>query len=176
MASRAHNPQHLTLSALPERHRTTEYIEKALGRIEARTQLDSNGCLVCSLALDPKGYSTVGIGRTAWRTHRFVWEARCGPIPPGMTLDHKCRNKCCVNVEHLEPVSYSENTIRQREYERQLTGLKRGRNPYTDVCARGHDITVPGSRRSDGACRPCIRLLKSARRRRIRELNLPLSR
>ena len=30
----------------------------------------------------------------------------------GLELDHLCRNKCCVNPQHLEPVTRSENLKR----------------------------------------------------------------
>lgn len=52
--------------------------------------------------LDRDGYGRFGKrGRPA---HRVVWEALVGPIPVGHHLDHLCRNKACVNPDHLEPV------------------------------------------------------------------------
>ena len=35
-----------------------------------------------------------------------------GPIPEGLDLDHLCRNRWCVNPEHVEPVTRRENLIR----------------------------------------------------------------
>ena len=45
--------------------------------------------------------------------HRLVWEQRVGPLEVGMVLDHVCRNKMCVNPEHLEPVTRAENNRRR---------------------------------------------------------------
>jgi hypothetical protein len=44
--------------------------------------------------------------------HIFAYEQMHGPIPKGMDLDHLCRNRCCVNVAHLEVVPRSENLRR----------------------------------------------------------------
>lgn len=33
--------------------------------------------------------------------HRMAWEEKNGPVPKGMHLHHECRNKACVNPDHL---------------------------------------------------------------------------
>lgn len=49
------------------------------------------------------------------KAHRIAWLLIRGPIPDGLTLDHLCRNKVCVNPDHLEPVTAEENHRRYRE-------------------------------------------------------------
>jgi hypothetical protein len=44
--------------------------------------------------------------------HRLSYEAAKGPIPDGLVIDHLCRTKCCVNPDHLEPVTARENVMR----------------------------------------------------------------
>jgi hypothetical protein len=61
------------------------------------------------------GHSSTGYG--AWgpraqKAHRAVWELLVSPIPKGMTLDHLCRNRGCVNPDHLEVVTMRENVLR----------------------------------------------------------------
>jgi hypothetical protein len=42
-----------------------------------------------------------------------MYEQLVGPVPEGFELDHKCRNRNCVNVyEHLEVVTHQVNILR----------------------------------------------------------------
>mgnify|MGYP001608583411 CR=1 FL=1 len=74
--------------------------------------LVGDGCWDWQASKTPGGY---GSFRAADRTvcaHRFSYELLVGPIPEGLDLDHLCRNKGCVNPEHLEPVTRRENMLR----------------------------------------------------------------
>src|SRR5690349_8969939 len=51
-------------------------------------------------------------GRKSIAAHRASWQLLRGPIPSGLTLDHLCRNRRCVNPAHLEPVTMRENILR----------------------------------------------------------------
>lgn len=42
-------------------------------------------------------------------SHRFSWLLAGNTIPEGHLIRHKCRNRHCVNPEHLETGTYVEN-------------------------------------------------------------------
>ncbi len=66
------------------------------------------GCIIWTGHIDKDGYGKVG----NVRAHRIAYENVCGPIPVGLTIDHLCRVRACVNPDHLEAVTRRENTIR----------------------------------------------------------------
>ena len=91
------------------------------------------------------------------RAHRVAYGYLVGDIADGLTLDHLCRNRRCINPAHLEPVSAAENTRRGIRWQLAKTHCPQG-HPY----AGENLITYPdGSRR---ACRACV----NAYHRRLR--------
>lgn len=50
--------------------------------------------------------------------HRLSYATFVGPLTPGLVVDHLCENKLCVNPEHLEQVSNSENVKRYHDARR----------------------------------------------------------
>jgi hypothetical protein len=64
------------------------------------------------------GYGITVVGNKKVYAHRWVYEQKVGPIPQGLTLDHKFQKQgCpprCVNPDHLEPVTMQVNAQRGR--------------------------------------------------------------
>ena len=70
-------------------------------------------CIEHTGYIKPNGYGQVGTTKYGTRyAHRVAWIEANGPIPGGLDIDHLCRNRACVNVEHLEPVPPDENIRR----------------------------------------------------------------
>jgi hypothetical protein len=100
------------------------------------------------------------------QAHRWAYETLVGPIPEGLVIDHLCRNRLCVNPEHLEPVTDLENLMRGET----LVAL----NSAKTHCHRGHEFTEENTyvRVREGrprrGCRACHRIEERNRQRRLR--------
>lgn len=69
----------------------------------------STGCWVWKRSLDISGYGQLGVGGRHTKAHRFSWEMYIGPIPEDRIIDHKCRNRKCVNPDHMRLCIRMEN-------------------------------------------------------------------
>src|SRR3989304_2992011 len=58
------------------------------------------------------GYGRVWCNGRMQMVHRLIYEALVGPIPNGLTIDHLCRVRRCVNPDHMEPVTMLVNCLR----------------------------------------------------------------
>ena len=76
-------------------------------RFFAKVDVDGD-CWEWMAARDRDGYPK--FARTV--AHVWIWRYLVGPIPDGYELDHLCRNRGCVNPDHLEPVPKSVNKAR----------------------------------------------------------------
>lgn len=107
------------------------------------------------------GYGAIKQNNVRKVAHRVAYEYLVGTIPEGLVLDHLCRNRRCVNPDHLEPVSIAENTLRGYGM-----GAEHSRRTHCPKC--GGDDWIP---RSDGGrrCRPCSAKASLIRNKRYRE-------
>jgi hypothetical protein len=104
--------------------------------------------------------SSTGYGRlNLYYAHRIAFELHIGPIPEGMTIDHLCRVRTCVNPAHLEAVTLAENIRRSDS-----PSAQRARWTH---CPRGHEFTPENTYlRPDGhgrQCRACCRMRQRLR-------------
>lgn len=117
------------------------YIKKPLlDRLREKIEKLPDGCWRWTAALDKAGYGRIGVdgrrGKTEY-AHRITFKIHHGDIPDGTELDHLCRNRWCVNPDHLEAVTHKVNMYRGAAPAIQIM--------HAGKCKRGHDRTIENS-------------------------------
>ena len=69
----------------------------------------NTGCLLWTGSGMNNGYGSLGVNGRTTAAHRYAWERARGPIPEGMEVNHRCWTRACVNVEHLDLATRSQN-------------------------------------------------------------------
>jgi len=69
----------------------------------------ADGCWEWTAYRGTGGYGEFALSGRKVAAHRIAYVATYGEIPAGMIIDHACRNRACVNPEHLRPVTYKQN-------------------------------------------------------------------
>lgn len=103
-----------------------EIYEKRLQKFLAKVYIDNETkCMIWTGSKTIGGYGVVGFRGKRHVAHKAFWLFLNKTIPDGYDLDHLCRNRACINPEHLEPVTRSTNLRRGFE--------SRG-------CKNGHEV------------------------------------
>ena len=112
--------------------RTIVIPDRVAARAAVRFEADGSGCWISTYSVASHGYAQIGWkqgGRAQMVTaHRAAWVHHAGQqIPEGMTIDHTCKTKPCVNPAHLRMLSNFENARRTA-----------GRDWPLGECVNGH--------------------------------------
>lgn len=120
-----------------------------------------SGCWLWLAHVDrDTGYARLNVEGRARTVHVLSYQIFVGPVPDGLELDHLCRVRCCVNPNHLEPVTRRVNVRR---------GLAGDKNRRKTHCPSGHEYNASntytyGKKRH---CKTCA-IEKCAERRRTK--------
>jgi hypothetical protein len=116
-------------------------------------RVDPAACMAWQGCRDRDGYGAKWVDGKRVFMHRWAWEQVHGPIPPGMTIDHLCRNPACYNTNHLELVSWAENNRRAK---------------WRHSCKHGHPMTPENTVWESSGKRRC-RICRAATRERSKQ-------
>ncbi|WP_188610276.1 HNH endonuclease signature motif containing protein [Chelatococcus reniformis] len=72
------------------------------------------------------GYPRMSLDGGTMAVHKVHWICEYGPIPPRKQLDHRCRNRLCVRLDHLELVTHRQNQLRRDRARRQIVCTSEG--------------------------------------------------
>ena len=116
-------------------------------------------CWLWTGLLDRYGYGRLWLDGKMAKAHRYAYELLVGQIPNGLTLDHLCRVRNCVNPADLEPVTGRENTLRGEGVA--ATHARRTHCPRGHLFDEANTYLRPSSGRR---CRACQRNSQRAHR------------
>lgn len=107
-----------------------------------KVQLDTqSGCWNWTGALNANGYGRFAVDGKLRPAHRWIVEQTRGiPAVVDVEPDHLCRNRACVNPEHLELVTHRVNSQRAKY--------------AVAECRKGHTLPPPNAN-GRRICRVC---------------------
>lgn len=131
-----------------------------LARLLDKVRVDpESGCWNWTAAVSAT-YGQFWLEGRQWLAHRASYVLHGGEIPDGLQLDHLCRNRICVNPEHLEArVNQERAGMPVARFQRSKTHCKRG-HAYD---AENTHVTSQGFRQ----CRACGRANQARYRKEI---------
>lgn len=103
---------------IPERWNSVPVPERVALRAYERVEVDESGCWISTYSVASHGYAQIGWqaggSRHVVLAHRAAWVHLNGQMPVGVTLDHLCKVRRCVNPDHLRLLSNVENARRNQ--------------------------------------------------------------
>ena len=123
---------------------TNDLAERFWSNVEIGNHQD---CWLWKQSVGSHGYGQTFDGVTVRLAHRVAWALSIGPIPARMTIDHRCRNRRCVNPQHLRLLTNLENA----------TDNGQGRKTH---CPSGHpydEANTHRDKRGHRKCRACAK-------------------
>lgn len=137
----------------------------ALPRFWAFVKVLDNGCWQWQGGLNIHGYSNFQEGGNPVSGHQWAYLNFVGPIPIGEQLDHTCRNRGCVNPNHLEPVTQSVNLMRGARVNQHAY------KSYRTHCKAGHEFTSDNTETIENNGRVARKCIACARARALKYIH-----
>jgi hypothetical protein len=145
---------------------TMDFTDNDIRRFrEKYIPVPESGCWLWTASGTQTGYGQMRIRGKSYLASRISYEMHIGPIPHGLTIDHLCRVRCCVNPAHLEAVTFKVNVLRGN-----AVSAIAARKTH---CVHGHpfDERTYVGRNGARVCRPCLLRRTAAYYRRKKNEN-----
>lgn len=151
---------------------------RVMDRAHAKTTRSINGCWISGYSVASHGYAQIGwndgpAGRHVFLAHRAVWERFNGPVPSRMTLDHRCRQRRCVNPNHLRLLENFENGRRTHGMDWRVGECANG-HPNSMLADDPHRRDKLGNPRVGKRCSECKKVYANRRNWKVRHPGEPL--
>lgn len=109
----------------------SDYRAALIPRLGRWSRATVTGCIEWTGALNRYGYGKIKLAingkQRSTSAHRAAWLTLVGDIEGDLVVDHLCRNRSCINVDHMELVTGAENTRRgTQEGKKGRSGTKSG--------------------------------------------------
>lgn len=136
----------------------------------------NSGCWLWTGHHNSAGYGHIHYIGKVRRAHRVVYGLLKGELSKDLQIDHLCRNRACVNPDHLEEVTRRENIKRGScgEANKKKTHCKHGHplSGYNLMLIKRKDPNgISGEDHVQRSCRTCFKIS----RKRCREIKKLIS-
>jgi len=137
------------------------YAARIQGKLDRKSHREGE-CLLWTGTVFNTGYGMIRIDYKMHGVHRVAYQLARGPIPAGHDIHHICRNRTCINPEHLEALSR-----RAHNHKTHRDGV--------ECCARGHYFSEENTYWAPNGTRHCkvCRKLRDAPTRKGRPTHCP---
>lgn len=115
------DPNTVLYKTFPKSSDANEYLNR-------RFKVKSNDCWLWVGTISHNGYGKSNFQGVRQSAHRLAYEQWVGVIDEHAEIHHACANRLCVNPDHLQMVSGTENRAEMRErkaYKKEIASLRK---------------------------------------------------
>jgi hypothetical protein len=129
-----------------------------INRFLSYTKIVESGCIIWTGSIRRNGYGRFRYNGKIGTAHRWIYQYHHGEISKKLYIDHICRVKSCVNINHLRAVTPKQNAIENNVGPIAINAVK-------TKCVNGHEYTKDNLYTTPNGYRACKECRKNNMRR-----------